>query len=171
MSKIVLYIACSLDMHIARENGEVDWLFTDGEYGYEAFYNSLGATLMGNKTYQEILGFGVDWPYPNTKNYVFTRDPHLEDNDQVSFVKGDIPSFINKLKGSDVGNIWLIGGGEIIKIFLHEKLVDELRLFVHPIILGKGIPLFLPQDRQLNFSLTKVNPFPNGLIELHYQHK
>ncbi|MCI4669070.1 MAG: dihydrofolate reductase family protein [Bacteroidia bacterium] len=171
MGKTILYIASSLDMYIAREGGEVDWLFDDGDYGYESFYHNIGITLMGKKTYEEILGFGVDWPYEGKTNYVFTRDPNVEDNDQVSFVKGDIPSFARKLNQTEDQNIWLIGGGEIIRIFLQENLVDELRLFVHPIILGKGIPLFLPQENQVNLELSKVNPFQNGLVELHYQKK
>ncbi|MEO0895861.1 MAG: dihydrofolate reductase family protein [Bacteroidota bacterium] len=167
-SNIILYIAASLDMYIARENGDVDWLFQDGDYGYEKFYSEIGYTLMGSKTYEQVLSFG-EWPYKEKINYVFTREAGKEDTDQVKFFSGDIPSFLKKLKQQAKEHIWLIGGGEIIRICLSADLVDELRIFVHPIVLGKGIPLFIPQEQQINFQLKKVNPFPNGLLELHYQ--
>lgn len=72
MRKIILFVATSLDNYIAREDGQVNWLFMDQDYGYNAFHASIDTTLMGNKTYQQILESG-DFPYKQTKNYVFTR--------------------------------------------------------------------------------------------------
>jgi len=54
----VLYIACSLDGKIARLDGSLDWLFAvagDGDNGYQAFYDQVGAVIMGRKTYDEVL--------------------------------------------------------------------------------------------------------------------
>jgi len=166
--KIILYIAASIDMYIARENGAVDWLDQDGEYGYEKFYQEIGYTLMGSKTYEQVLSFG-EFPYKEKTNFVFTREAKKEDNEFVKFVSGDIPSFLKKLKQQATQHIWLIGGGEIIRVCLSNQLVDEMRIFVHPVVLGSGIPLFIPQTKQIDFQLKKVNPFPSGLLELHYQ--
>lgn len=60
MPKTVLYIATSLDGHIARPDGGIDWLTSfpapeSGDYGYAAFLSSLEATVMGRKTYEEII--------------------------------------------------------------------------------------------------------------------
>jgi len=171
MGKVVLYIATSLDMYIARENGEVDWLFEEGDYGYEDFWGQVEATLMGKKTYDQVLSFGGEFPYIGKENYVFTRDASLTDTEHVQFISGDIPSFIQKIRKKAENYVWLIGGGEIIRICMQAALVDELRLFVHPVILGKGIPLFLPQEHELAYKLRKVNPFPNDLLELRYEKK
>ncbi len=171
MGKVVLYIATSLDMYIARENGEVDWLFEEGDYGYEDFWDQVEATLMGKKTYDQVLSFGGEFPYIGKENYVFTRDASLTDTEHIQFVSGDIPSFIQKIRKKAENYVWLIGGGEIIRICMQAALVDELRLFVHPVILGKGIPLFLPQENELDYKLRKVNPFPNDLLELRYEKK
>ena len=79
MREVILYSASSLDSYIARTDGRVDWLeyprFTlPGEdFGYEKFLKSVDTTLMGNNTYQLILGFGGPFPYPDTTNYVFSR--------------------------------------------------------------------------------------------------
>lgn len=69
--KIKLYIACSLDGYIAREDGSIDWLTKyeinpETDYGYSEFYASIGTVLMGRKTYEQVLGFG-DWPYEEKK--------------------------------------------------------------------------------------------------------
>ncbi len=79
MREVILYSASSLDSYIARTDGRVDWLeyprFTlPGEdFGYEEFLKSVDTTLMGNNTYQLILGFGGPFPYRDTTNYVFSR--------------------------------------------------------------------------------------------------
>jgi hypothetical protein len=72
MPKIKLYIATSLDGFIAEPDGGVDWLFTDDDYGYTAFFGSVEALVMGRHTYEQVLGFG-EWPYEDRPTYVLTR--------------------------------------------------------------------------------------------------
>ena len=54
MTKILVYIASSLDGYIARENGEIDWLPETTESGYDAFYNSIDTVIMGKTTYNQV---------------------------------------------------------------------------------------------------------------------
>ena len=168
MRKIKLYIATSFDQFIAREDGSVDWLFTDGDYGYQAFYDSLGITLMGRKTYEQVLSFGGPFPYPTTTNYVFTSDDSKSDNEQVIFINEDIVEFARELKATAGKDIWLIGGGQLNTLFLENQLIDELLLFVHPIFLGKGIPLFSNLDSEHSLKLLETKPYENGLVLLRY---
>lgn len=58
MRKIKLFIASSLDGFIARQDGSIDWLFTDADYGYSDFLKSVDTVLMGRKTYDKVLTFG-----------------------------------------------------------------------------------------------------------------
>ena len=62
MRKIRLFIASSLDGYIARTSAEVDWLFTDSDYGYNEFFAQIDTVLMGSKTYHQVLTFG-EYPY------------------------------------------------------------------------------------------------------------
>jgi dihydrofolate reductase len=55
---LILYIATSLDGYIIRTSGEVDWLFTDQDYGYTEFFAGVGRVLMGRKTYEQLPSFG-----------------------------------------------------------------------------------------------------------------
>ncbi len=65
MMNTVLHIATSLDGFIAKPNGNLDWLTSipdphKGDYGYAELLNSIGTIIMGRKTYEEIIGFGVE---------------------------------------------------------------------------------------------------------------
>ena len=67
MRNLILYIAASVDGYVATVDGSVDWLEEvpnpdQSDYGYGAFYASVSTLIMGNKTYQQLRGFG-EWPY------------------------------------------------------------------------------------------------------------
>ena len=168
MRKIKLYIASSLDSYIAGEGGSIDWLFTDEDYGYAKFYDSIDTILVGRKTYDQSLKFD-GCPYKGKKVYVFTR--RIEEKKSTCYVEHinvDIPSFVRhllKLVGKD---IWLLGGGEIASILLNADLVDEIILSIHPVILGRGIPLFSNMRKRVNLQLLESNTFGSGLVQLCY---
>lgn len=170
MRKVKLYIATSLDAFIAGPNGEIDWLFTEGEFGYDAFMETIDATLMGNETYKLIAGFS-DFPYKNQTNYVFTRNPNPTDAPFVTFISEEIVPFVESLKQQSGKDIFLVGGGQINAILLEAGLIDELQVFVHPIILGKGIPMFQPTEKPDVWQFVETKAYECGLVELHYVKK
>ncbi len=140
---VILYIASSLDGYIAKLDGEVDWLFTDQGYGYDDFFARIDPVLMGRKTYSQVLEFG-EYPYSSKQGFVLTRSPtHLPDPN-VTFIYQDMVPFIESLRRSPGKAIWLVGGGEVIRLFLQHDWIDEIILSIHPVILGEGIPLFSP---------------------------
>ena len=172
--RIRLYIACSLDGFIAREDGSIDWLTKydnnpETDYGYSEFYSSIGTILMGRKTYEQVLSFG-NWPYGDKKSYVFTRqnEPlHREKN--VEFVSGNVGKFVRWLKKSTDEDIWLVGGSQLIKTFLEENLVEDLIVTIVPIILGGGIPLFDRIGKEIRLKTGRVERYENGLVGVEYE--
>lgn len=96
-----MFIASSLDGFIAREDGSIDWLFTDDDYGYQEFYESVDAVIMGRKTFEKglELGGGIN-PTNDKKNYVFSRNQQSLDgkakDDEVEFVDNDVIKFVEK---------------------------------------------------------------------------
>jgi dihydrofolate reductase len=171
MRKIRLFIATSLDGYIARTSGDVDWLFTDQDYGYTEFFNQIDTVLIGSKTYQQMLGFG-EYPYQGKKGFVFSNTLQGKSDDNVEFIGGDLKSFINTLRQSTGDDIWLVGGGQIIHYFLSHNLIDELILSIHPIILGDGIPL-IGKDSSLEtlLELTNTKTYESGLLQVYYNFK
>ncbi len=78
MSRLILYIAASLDNFFARSDGSVDWLhgeeyfLPDEDYGYFEFYRSAGTVLMGHNTCRVVESFDIPFPCPDRSNYVFS---------------------------------------------------------------------------------------------------
>jgi dihydrofolate reductase len=167
MRKVVLFIASSLDGYIARPSGDIDWLFTDQDYGYSEFFASVDTVLLGRKTYEQVLTFG-EYPYEGVKSYVFTKNPLFQAENNVELVTEDIKKFIDNLRQADGKNIWLVGGSQLTYDFMNHNLVDELILSIHPIVLGEGIPLFANQTNSHSLRLTNCQTYSSSLVQLSY---
>ncbi len=167
MPEVRLFIATSLDGFIADRDGGVDWLFTDGDYGYTDFFDAIETLIMGRRTYEQVLGFG-EWPYGEKPTYVFTRSAPGGDHPHAEFVSGDAGTLVEELRQSSSGDIWLVGGAALVSTFRELRLIDEYILSVHPVLLGDGIPLFerpLPRE---SLRLGEERAFESGLVQLRY---
>lgn len=171
MKKVKLFIATSIDGFIARENGDVDWLYTDQDYGYNAFAQSVDTVLMGGKTYRQVLGFSREWPYQDKQSVVFTHDLSSQSNDEITFVHHDIAAHVERMKTEKGKDIWLVGGGQINTIMLEAGLIDELWLYKMPVVLGSGIPLFYSIPKDSWFEIQDIEEFDTGLVKMVYHKK
>ena len=172
MKKLIMYIAMSLDGRIAGPEDDVTWLDElpnpdQSDYGYHDFIKSVDTTIMGNTTYQWIKRQAMAFPYPDTTNYVLSRS-RQESTDEVTFVNGNVPELIKQLKEEKGKNIWLIGGGGANQVCLDAGLIDEMRVFVMPIILGEGIPLLADGYERCGLRLVSSSTYSSGVVELRY---
>lgn len=167
MRELVLFIATSLDGFIAGRDGGIDWLFHDQDYGYTDFFASVGTVIMGRKTWELSQSFSSD-PYPEKDIHVFTRQAHTATS-QVQYVSSDVASFVRDLKQGSGNAIWLVGGGEIASECYRHGLIDTYRIFIHPVVLGSGIPLFLSNLPTRKLVLERAHAFDSGLVELRYR--
>jgi len=169
MRKIILFIATSLDGYIARENGSIDWLFSDQDYGYSNFMQRIDNLLIGGKTFRQMLSFN-DNSTSHLRNFVFTRSPQTDVPDYFTLVNRDIAGFTEKLKNEKQGrDIWLVGGAEIISQLLSHLLIDEFIISIHPIILGRGIPLFRDIGASHTFQMVRCQRYSTGLVQVVYR--
>jgi len=164
MTKIIVYIASSLDGYIARENGEIDWLPESSESSYDSFYQSVDTVIMGRTTYDQVITFG-EYPYKDKKSFVFTRTTKNND-DNVEFVS-DVEKFVKDGFPGAGKNIWLVGGGKLIASFLKLGVVYEIITTVIPVLLGKGIPLFQNIENETKLELVKTEKH-GQFVDLHY---
>lgn len=177
MALIKLFIASTLDGYIARPDGNLDWLLTFPnpnkiDHDYNTFLSTIGATIMGSATYREVLGFGIDWPYPDIPSYIVTRNHDLPvSSPMTERITGDIKSFAEELKSRIEKDIWLMGGGQLITSFLNNDLVDEMTLTLIPTILGEGIQLFPGKPPESNWQLIEAKSFETGAVNLIYRRK
>ncbi|CCH52913.1 hypothetical protein BN8_01954 [Fibrisoma limi BUZ 3] len=172
MKTIKLLIATSLDGYIAGPDGDISWLtpFEEVDYGYTDFIATIDTTLMGNTTYQHVLTFG-DFPYKDKTNYVFTRQATTPEPGApyVQFVSTDVAEFVSRLKQQNGLGIWLVGGSQLNAALLEASLIDEILLFLIPVTIGRGIPLFAPSANQQNWQLTGCQSLDKGMVQLNYR--
>lgn len=171
MRKVKLYIATSLDAYIAGPNGEIDWLMDDADYHYCEFIDSIGVNIMGRKTYDFLAAYEGEWPYPKQDTYIFSRNTPDPGDSRVIWSHEDPAEFTRNLQKEEGPDIWLIGGGEINTILLEANLIDEMLIFMHPIVLGEGLPLFGGKPARKDFELTYIHAYENGVVELRYSRK
>ncbi|MBD0295152.1 MAG: dihydrofolate reductase [Flavisolibacter sp.] len=166
MRKVILNLAVSLDGFIEGPNGEFDWCFADQDYGMKEFYKRVDSIFMGRKSYELVSKMGEN-AYPGKKVYVFSRTLKKTANAE-EIIAEDFENKVQRIKSSPGKDIWLFGGASLISSFVNSKLVDELMLSVHPILLGRGKPLFAEINDRTSVKFIQAKTYSSGLVQLFY---
>ena len=145
----------------------------------EAGMTAADAMLLGRVTYQEFASY---WPYQNSADQPFTDylnntpkyvvSTTLEEPlewQNSTLIKGNVAEEITRLKRQPGKDIGVVGCGTLVRSLLADELLDELRLMVHPIVLGKGKRLFEEGDDQKALKLVDSKTFSTGVLYLTYQ--
>jgi dihydrofolate reductase len=166
-----------LDGFIARKNGELDWLdaanatVPEGEdCGYGEFMATVDGLVMGRKTYEQVLTFG-EWPYGETPVIVLSRNPIAFPADlpkTVSHSSAAPRELCDRLSHQGLNHIY-VDGGNTIQRFLAAGLVDELTITQIPILLGEGIPLFGPLEKDIQLTCIGAKTFACGFVQVQYK--
>jgi len=173
MKKVILYMASSIDGFIASSDGSVDWLDTEAdigdEYAFDSFLQGVDTIIMGRKSYEQTVSFG-GWAFGNQHTFVFSKSTLQAQTPNTTIVTDPSPDFINTLKEENGKDIWLFGGGTLNHYFLENDLIDEIMLFVQPVVLGTGIGLFGNKAVDVKkFTRKKVVEFASGFNLLWYK--
>ena len=169
---IVYYVAASLDGFIATPDGGVDWLSSFGtsadDGGYQEFYSTVDALLMGSRTYEQILGFGA-WPYPDKPCWVFSHRDLPVPHSGVRLTRGTPLEVACELQTQGIRRAWLVGGGQLAAAFRSQRLITDYIITVFPVLLGGGLPMFGAAGAQERLRLLSSRPLSNGTIQLSYE--
>ena len=156
------YTATSLDGFIADASHSLDWLFTRdqdhaGPLNYAEFIASVGALAMGSTTYEWVLRHEFAdkppeewvWPYEQP-TWVFThRELPLVPSAAIELTSDDVAAVHARMVESAAGkNVWIVGGGDLAGQFADAGLLDEVIVYIAPVTLGAGAPLF-PRRQEL----------------------
>jgi dihydrofolate reductase len=181
--KIVVMMSVSLDGFFEGPNREIDWHHVDDEVHdhFNEVTTGMSAFLNGRVLYELMTAFWPDAdkdpknPRPvrefariwrETPKIVFSKT--LERADWNTTIVRELDSHaIERLKREPGGDMFL-GGADLASAFARYGLVDEYRLYVHPVVLGHGRPLFAPSEDRVSLSLKESRTFGNGVVLLRY---
>lgn len=176
MSNIV-YVGTSIDGYISAADGKLDWMsyvpIPEGDdLGFAAFIERVDAVVMGRKTFETLIGFGVGWHYPKPGIVLSStmRSAPDEFAAHVRFASGTPAEIVRSAKRQGFENLY-IDGGETAQRFLRDDLIDEMIITEIPLLLGGGDRLFGELDRHLGFELVGTEVLLNQLVRKHLRRK
>ena len=174
LAKTSVFVGVSLDGFIARKNGDLDWLPDNGQggedYGYQQFFASVDALVMGRKSFEKVLTF-AEWPYGRKKVIVLsTRTPAVppELSDRVTTMNASPREVVETLTAQGARHLY-IDGGNTIQRFLRAALISEITITTVPVLIGEGIPLFGQLDYDIKLKHLETRQFEDGLVQSRYQ--
>jgi dihydrofolate reductase len=137
---------------------------------------TVDAYLMGRVLYEEWAAY---WPehagepfgdvLNATKKYVVSNSLTSAEWENSEIVNGDVAATLGELKAQDGGDIVMSGSATTARWLLREGLIDELRLFVHPIAVGEGMARLFPADApRTPLELLSAETFETGVLNLVY---
>ena len=172
MRKLTYGGAISLDGFLAGPGEAIDWLrWSDDSARISAeSFRGADAMLMGRKTFEFALRMGGGPPLKGVTSFVFSRTlKELPEGAEGVLVGEDVADFVRRLKGEPGGNIVVMGGGELGSALIEAGLVDEIGFSVHPVLLGGGVPAFLPFGRRMELELIEARPIARECVLVRYR--
>ncbi|THD66266.1 dihydrofolate reductase [Robertkochia marina] len=173
MSKIIYYVATSLDGYIAGPDDDVS-AFPKGGKGVEKYLADLKefkTVIMGRRTYEFGYQYGLEPgqpAYPHMEHYIFSDSLQLENIADAVHVESCSVDRIEEIKRDSDTDIYLCGGGTFAGWLLDNDLIDQLKLKLNPFILGNGIKLFGNSPKTVHWKLSQKESFEEGLQILTY---
>ncbi len=179
MGKLYAFNMMTMDGFFEGPDHDISWHNTDEEFGNFANeqLNQTGMLIFGRKTYELMFSY---WPDakddPVTARFmnslpklVFSRTLKSAKWDNTSLETEFNAEKIKKLKSSHPGDIAIFGSANLLSTVMKRGVLDEYRLMLNPVILGRGVPLFQGIDPLLKKELVSTRSFTNGNVLLTYR--
>ncbi len=164
-----VFIGTSVDGFIARPDGSFGFLPEEPEeHGFEAFFGSVDALVIGRGTFETVLAFPT-WPYGGKRVVVLSSRPLdlSKAKGTVGQMGGDPREIVAKLDAQGVKHAY-IDGGVTIQRFLRAGLIQRLIVTRVPVLIGQGRPLFGPLDADVKLRHVATRSYPSGLVQSEY---
>jgi dihydrofolate reductase len=182
MRKLFAFIVTTLDGYHEGPNQEFDWPNVDEEFDEFSVsqLNDIGLLVFGRATYEGMAAF---WPTesaaaeaPEITEYmnsipkvVISNSLTAADWSNTTLVTGDVSQAVAELKKQPGRDIAVFGSSTLTASLLEQNLVDELRVMVHPVLLGAGHSLVAGLTRRVQLELQRTATFHSGNVLLCYR--
>ncbi len=186
MANLVLFMHTSLDGFVAGPSGEMDWIIVDEEiFDYVGDrVDEADTALYGRVTFEMMEAYwptAADLPnatkhdiqhsrwYMKANKFVLSKTLKGEHFKNTTVISNNIATNINEMKKKTEKDILIFGSPSAAHSLMEENLIDECWLFVNPILLGQGIPLFKNIKDRTKLRLLANHTFSNGVVCNHYE--
>ena len=186
MRRLKLQVQVTVDGFIAGPSGEMDWMIWDWDEELKRFVNGLtepiDCIVLGRVLAQ---GFIPTWQsraedkdtadafshkMVNTQKVVFTKTMQkLSEWKNTVVANGDLVEEIKNLKAQPGSDIIAYGGGTFVSSLIEHNLIDEYHLFINPVAIGGGMPIFTQIKEKLKLKLINATSFPCGIALLSFK--
>ena len=169
--KASVFVGTSLDGYMARANGALDFLPPGGgePHGYEEFMATVDALVIGRNTYEVVLAF-PEWPYGEKP--VFVLSTHAlapaPPGAVVEHLSGAPAAIAAQLDARGFQHLY-IDGGITIQQVLDAGLIQRIVVTRVPVLIGTGISLFGPLQRDIRLEHVATQEFASGLVQSEYR--
>jgi dihydrofolate reductase len=188
MRKIVSSIIVSLDNFVANTAGDLSMFKVDEEFFNmsAALCDTADTALYGKGTFHIMQAY---WPtaganptasahdkqhslwYNHVNKYVLSKTLKSADAPNATIIRDNVVEELKKLKQQEGKNIQVFGSPGVVRSLTQEGLIDEYWIFVYPVIIGNGIPLFKNIKQQIDLTLVSGKVLASGAAALHYIRK
>ncbi len=183
MRKAIMFNLITIDGFFeGASKWDIGWHRVDKEFNEFAIdqLNHAGGLIFGRITYQGMASY---WPTPEAINddpqvaslmnsipkYVFSKTLDKLEWNNSHLLKGEAGQELKELKEQPGKDLFIFGSANLASTFTVNGLIDEYRLMVNPIVLGKGAPVFDGNHATLKFELVDLKSFHNGNVLLYYR--
>ncbi len=186
MRKLKLQVQITIDGFISGVNGEMDWMLFEWSQDLLEYVKELtepvDTILLGRKLAE---GFIPHWENviknPNDPEYLggvkLTKTPKIVFSktyeksiwNNTKVATGEITEEVLKIKQQNGNDIIVYGGGSFVSSLITKELIDEIHLFINPVIIGKGMPIFQEISKKQNFKAIQAKHFECGIVVLTYK--
>ena len=182
MRKLISFMVVTLDGYTEGPNGEFDWPNVDDEFMEFSIsqLNDIDTLLFGRVTYEGMASY---WPTPaaieadpavaarmnSIPKIVFSNTLDNADWENTTLIKGNVADTLSELKRQPGRDLAVFGSSNFTVSLLEQGLVDELRVMVHPILLGAGKSLFAGLKDRVAVKLQTTTTFSSGNVLLTYR--
>ncbi len=178
MRKLIMWNLMTLDGYFEGvQSNTLSWFVFDDDmqdyiYASEA---EIGAYVFGRETYEMMAGY---WPKAEGRTadfmhaipkVVFSTTLESADWNNTTLIRGDVAGEIGRLKAQEGKDLFVIGSADLSRTLLANGLIDEYRIAVNPVVLGKGTKLFQDVTARLDLKLLKSQVLGSGVVILHYE--